>query len=131
MKLLTGWSAAKRLAMSSPHEMQNPAGEPGFAENEGLGADDALMPPLAENDKPVPGKVQREHLLKRLRRGSVSTLEAFEELGIISSPSAICKLRKLGHAISSVRGTEADYKGRLHTGIARYTLETEEGVEWW
>ena len=115
--------------MSSPHEMQNPAGGPGFAGNDGLGADDALMPPLPEKDKPVPGKVQRAHLLEMLRRGSVSSLEAYEELGIISSPSAICKLRKMGYTITSVLGTEADYKGRRHHGIARYTLE--EAVAWW
>lgn len=103
--------------------MQNPAGGPGFAEKDELDADDFIMSSLTEKDKPVPGKVQRARLLARLRRGSVSSLEAYEELGIISSPSAICKLRKLGHAISSVRGTEADYKGRQHNGIARYTLE--------
>ena len=108
--------------MSSLHEMQNPAGGPGFAEKDELDADDFFMPLPPAKDKAELGKIQRAALLERLRRGSVSTLEAYEELGIISPPSAICKLRRLGHSITSVKGTEADYKGRLRLGIARYTL---------
>lgn len=107
--------------MGSPHEMQSPAGGPGFAERDGLDSDNVVMPPLPKKNKT---KTARARLLGALLKGSVSTLEAQEELGIINSPALVSQLRKKGHVITSVRGTGV-YKcdGENCKRVARYTLQ--------
>ncbi|MDR0771474.1 MAG: helix-turn-helix domain-containing protein [Burkholderiales bacterium] len=68
-------------------------------------------------------KTQQQQILEHLRKRSITQVEAFSKYGITRLPSAIFKLRAVGHKIDM---RMADVKvGGVDRRLARYTLTRE------
>jgi len=56
------------------------------------------------------------------RRSNLNTLQIRERLGIMHSAGCVYILRKNGHKIITRKKAAYDTRGRLHSGVAHYTL---------
>lgn len=65
---------------------------------------------------------QRERLLRALRIGPISTLDARDQLGILMPAARIFDLKALGYEITSERRRAVDSNGISHEGISHYSL---------
>lgn len=65
---------------------------------------------------------QRSRLIALLKLGSVSTIQAREEHGILAPAARICELRKSGHNIRTTYVSEHAEDGDSHR-VALYTLK--------
>jgi polyhydroxyalkanoate synthesis regulator phasin len=66
---------------------------------------------------------QRQSLLAELiKKGSITTYEARDQLSIASPAARIIELRETGHDIYTSLETLPDGAGRLHPKSARYVL---------
>lgn len=65
--------------------------------------------------------VQRQRLLKALRRSPVSTITARSELDILSPAARVLELRRLGHRIRTVWAWQRTDCGKSHR-VALYKL---------
>lgn len=71
---------------------------------------------------------QRARILDRLRKGSVSTLEARRDLDILHPAARVMELRNAGYQIDRVTVAEQSDCGQTHK-VARYVLvPTGDGV---
>ena len=69
---------------------------------------------------------QREALLNALHRGTVSTIQAREQLGISHPAGRVFELRRLGWRISTLASICDDDQGRPHK-CASYRLNLKVG----
>ena len=68
---------------------------------------------------------QQDRVLEYMQlRGSITSMEAFTNLGIVSLPRRICDLREQGHSIKVERVTYHNRYGEP-THYNRYQLEKE------
>ena len=67
---------------------------------------------------------QRARLLKALRRGPVTTLQARGRLDVMHPGGRIMELRRMGHEILTLRTRETTPGGQQHV-VARYVLVRE------
>ncbi|WP_426271333.1 helix-turn-helix domain-containing protein [Dyella kyungheensis] len=65
---------------------------------------------------------QRQQILSCLRRGSIDTLAARRELGVLMPATRVKELREAGHNIVTRLVDLPDDQGRTHRRIAMYTL---------
>lgn len=97
--------------MSGPQKHQRPAG---------TGRQGKAKDLQSLND--TTASAQRLRLLKRLKHGAISTIEARHELNIMMPAARVKELRDDGHPIATVRVNRADTEGRQHRNVALYTL---------
>ena len=65
---------------------------------------------------------QRDIVLRHLKyEGTLTRAQAMEKYGIIELPARIVELKKLGHKITSEKGTTTNIFGTVHYNI--YKLE--------
>lgn len=78
---------------------------------------------MGNNKRPV----QAEMALKYMREhGSITSLDAMRDLGIMSFPKRICELEKMGYLIKRNTEVVIDRYGKK-THVKRYSL-IEEGA---
>lgn len=69
------------------------------------------------------GAAQRQRVLAYLRDiGPANTMFLRDELNVMMPAARIKELRARGHKISTARIAIHDRDGRIHRGVARYTL---------
>ena len=67
---------------------------------------------------------QRDIILWHLRNvGTLTRAQAMSEYGIVELPARIVELKRLGHNITSTKGTSKNRFGTIHFNI--YKLEEE------
>lgn len=67
---------------------------------------------------------QRDIILWHLQNvGSLTRAQAMMEYGIVELPARIVELKRLGHNITSTKGTSTNRFGKVHFNI--YSLEEE------
>lgn len=116
------WSAA---------QMASQLGKP-LAKEKSLSRDDSGpktdrktdMDTLPDMGHDVKAK-QRAVLLAELRKAPISTIRCRDALGIASPAPRVHELRRQGYRISTSRTEARDMLGRLHRGVALYTLHHE------
>ena len=64
---------------------------------------------------------QRKLILDALRLGTLTTIAAREDLGVMSPAARVMELRRAGHSIKTVRRIVWDVEGRAHRS-AEYVL---------
>ncbi|HRH77923.1 MAG TPA: helix-turn-helix domain-containing protein [Cellvibrionaceae bacterium] len=68
-------------------------------------------------------RAQQQRLLKTLiEKGSITTVEARQELNVMSPAPRILELRAQGHWIVTEYVTVVDQYGYVHRGVAKYVL---------
>lgn len=72
---------------------------------------------------------QLVRLVPRLRKGPADTFTIMRELNICRPGARICDLRNAGYKIITNRITMTDEWGRIHRGVAVYTLIAEPGAK--
>lgn len=71
---------------------------------------------------------QGEIILIHLReKGTITRAEAMSEYGIVELPARIVELKRLGHNITSTKGTSKNRFGTVHFNI--YKLEENNNVK--
>ena len=71
---------------------------------------------------------QGEIILIHLReKGTITRAEAMSEYGIVELPARVVELKRLGHNITSTRGTSHNRFGTIHFNI--YKLEENNNVK--
>ena len=70
-----------------------------------------------------PTTAQQTRLLARLKMGSISTIAARRELGIMSPSARVSELRSLGYPIRTIRISATEENGRRHRQVALYLLD--------
>lgn len=71
---------------------------------------------------------QRHRLLNDLRRKSITTIYARDELNILHPPGRVRELRLMGYEIVTSWVWAKDHEGRGHR-VGLYTLVSSKGVE--
>lgn len=72
---------------------------------------------------------QNARLVPRMKEGSIDTFTIMRELNICRPGARICDLRNAGYKIITTRTTMTDEWGRIHRGVAVYTLIAGPGAE--
>ncbi|MHA6127924.1 helix-turn-helix domain-containing protein [Pseudomonas fluorescens group sp. PF-1] len=72
---------------------------------------------------------QNNRLAGRMEQGSIDTFAIMRELNICRPSARICDLRAAGYKILTNRITLTDEWGRIHRGVAVYTLIAKPGVK--
>lgn len=72
---------------------------------------------------------QIARLAERMERGSVDTFAIMRELNICRPGARVCDLRKAGYNIMTNRIVLTDEWGRIHRGVAVYTLLAKPGAK--
>ncbi|MGE8100351.1 helix-turn-helix domain-containing protein [Pseudomonas fluorescens] len=72
---------------------------------------------------------QLARLVPRLRQGPADTFAIMRDLNICRPGARICDLRNAGYKIITNRITMTDEWGRIHRGVAVYTLISEPGAK--
>jgi hypothetical protein len=72
---------------------------------------------------------QLVRLVPHLRKGPADTFTIMRELNICRPGARICDLRNAGYKIITNRITMTDEWGRIHRGVAVYTLIGEPGAK--
>ena len=91
--------------------------------------------PLYQQTSPSHGNsntsinAQNARLAAHLRRGQSDTFTIMRELNICRPGARICDLRNAGYKIITNRVTMTDEWGRIHKGVAVYTLIAEPGAK--
>ena len=82
---------------------------------------------LIENDMETKTKItQRDIILWHLQNvGTLTRAQAMSEYGIVELPARIVELKRLGHNITSEKGTSTNRFGKVHFNI--YKLEAHKG----
>ena len=70
---------------------------------------------------------QNHRLAGRMEQGSIDTFAIMRELNICRPGARICDLRAAGYKILTNRITLTDEWGRIHRGVAVYTLIAKPG----
>lgn len=73
-------------------------------------------------------KAQRNRLLSALKRDSITTIQARDDLNILSPAARVFELRKQGHKIIRTWAYQPDAFGRKHK-IGCYTLMPGKAVQ--
>ncbi|HMY41176.1 MAG TPA: helix-turn-helix domain-containing protein [Marinagarivorans sp.] len=74
-------------------------------------------------------RAQQQRLLKTLiEKGSITTIEARQELNVMSPAPRILELREQGNRIFTQFVTITDQHGFMHRGVAKYVLISLAGV---
>ena len=72
---------------------------------------------------------QNARLVAHLRLGQSDTFTIMRELNICRPGARICDLRNAGYKIITNRITMTDEWGRIHKGVAVYTMIAEPGAK--
>jgi len=88
----------------------------------------AYAPPTPEERPPASGMTQCDRILRHFRDyGSITSLEAMKEYGIMRLASRISDLRRLGYAITVTTENGKNRYGEK-TSYARYSMEASDGT---
>ncbi|MBJ2269126.1 helix-turn-helix domain-containing protein [Pseudomonas sp. MF6772] len=80
---------------------------------------------LSQSNSNTSRNAQNTRLAKRMEHGSIDTFTIMRELNICRPGARICDLRNSGYKIITNRITMTDEWGRIHRGVAVYTLTAE------
>ncbi|MFT4255637.1 MAG: helix-turn-helix domain-containing protein [Pseudoxanthomonas sp.] len=105
--------------MTGPQERRSPHKAGNVAQAGGLGAEQSYR----IDDASI--NAQRARLLKALRQGPVTTIEARRDLNIMAPAVRVFELRKRGHNIVTRPLHLHDDQGRPHSRVAQYALNAE------
>ncbi|MFL1491223.1 helix-turn-helix domain-containing protein [Pseudomonas antarctica] len=80
---------------------------------------------LSQGNSNTTTNAQNARLAERVKQGSVDTFTIMRDLNICRPGARICDLRNAGYKIITNRITMTDEWGRIHRGVAVYTLIAE------
>ncbi|UWF49664.1 helix-turn-helix domain-containing protein [Pseudomonas sp. N3-W] len=84
---------------------------------------------LSQGNSNTSANAQNARLVPHLRLGQSDTFTIMRELNICRPGARICDLRNAGYKIITNRITMTDEWGRIHRGVAIYTLISEPGAK--
>jgi hypothetical protein len=84
---------------------------------------------LSQGNNSTSINAQNARLVLHLRLGQSDTFTIMRDLNICRPGARICDLRNAGYKIITTRTTMTDEWGRIHRGVAVYTLIAEPGAE--
>lgn len=84
---------------------------------------------LSQGNSNTSTNAQIARLVPHLRLGQSDTFTIMRELNICRPGARICDLRNAGYKIITNRITMTDEWGRIHRGVAAYTLIAEPSAQ--